>query len=103
MNLLDYYVSYGWDTMENPDSTLRAFDLIMQEAWDHGVNFANQRNMSWEDLNDGPDSTDFYVRIARTIRVDSLNLIAGGFWTDTTFGAESWNNNIVSYLTEYEE
>ena len=101
--LRDYYVSYGWDTMENPDSTMRGFGLLMQEAWDHGVNFANQRMISWEELNDGPDSTDFYVRIARAVREDSLNLIAGGFWTDTISTALAWNNNVVGYLADYKE
>jgi len=42
-DLTNYYISYGWETVEDRDSTLNAITLLMQEAFAHGVNTANVR------------------------------------------------------------
>jgi hypothetical protein len=41
--LRNYYASYGWESSSGCDSSYNAIDLLMQEAWDHGVNFASAR------------------------------------------------------------
>ncbi len=105
IQLRDYYISYGWDTSTDWDSTLNAIDLLMEEAWDHGINFANARGEIWRmstaDLQNGPDSTHLFVNIAETVRLDSLNLIAGGFWTSVSDSAH--NNAVIDYLAEYKD
>ena len=103
--LRDYYASYGWDSSEDCDSAYNAIDLLMDEAWDHGVNFANARGEIWrmssDSLNRGPVSSDRFVNVARIVREDSLHLIAGGFWTDTSETGDAHNDATISYLSEY--
>jgi len=43
IQLRDYYVSYGWDSMDDCGNTIDAMDSLMKEASSHGVNFANAR------------------------------------------------------------
>ena len=104
VRLRDYYISYGMDTPTDPDSTLNAIDLLMKEAWDHGINFANARGeilrMTPGELAH-PDSSDFFVNIAEIIRLDSLNLIAGGFRTSISDSVH--NDAVIDYLAEYKD
>ena len=104
IQLRDYYISYGWDTSTDWDSTLNAIDLLMEEAWDHGINFANARGeisrMTLSELAH-PDSSDFFVNIAETVRLASLNLIAGGFKTSISDSAH--NDAVIDYLAEYKD
>jgi len=76
----------------------------MQEAYAHGVNAANVRGeiqrMTLSQLSE-PDTSDLFVRIAEIVREDSLHLIAGGFWTDTTSTAYEHNDSVLTYLDEY--
>ncbi len=105
IQLRDYFISYGWDTATDWDSTLNAIDLLLDEASDHGINFANARGEIWrmstDSLQSGPDSTHFFVRIAETVRLNSLDLIAGGFKTSVSDTAH--NNAVVDYLAEYKD
>ena len=104
IQLRDYYVSYGWDTVENCDSAFKAMNLLMEEAWDHGVNFANARGeiarMNSAQLAE-PDSLDYFVNVARIVRENHLHLIAGGFKTDTS--ETEHNDAVISYLSQYED
>jgi len=105
-DLTNYYISYGWETTENCDSTLNAITLLMQEACSHGVNTANVRGeiqrMTLSQLST-PDTSDLFVRIAEVVREDSLHLIAGGFWTDTDTSACDHNDAVVTYLDMYSD
>jgi hypothetical protein len=104
IDLRDYYVSYGWDSTDVYDSTYNAIDLLMNEAWNHGINFANARGeimrMTLGQLSE-PDTSDFFVNVAEIVRGDSLHLIAGGFFTDTSFYSESHNDSVITYLADY--
>ncbi len=103
--LRNYYASYGWDSSFDCDSAYNAIDLLMEEAWDHGVNFANARGeimrMDTTDLLNGPDSSDYFVNVAEIVREDFLHLIAGGFKTDTSETSDAHNDAVISYLSEY--
>ena len=107
IQLRDYYGSYGWDSSEECDSAYNAIDLLMDEAWDHGVNFAIARGEIWrmsaDLLNRGPISSDHFVNVARIVREDSLHLIAGGFKTDTSETSDDHNDAVISYLSEYKD
>ena len=87
IDLHDYYVSYSWESDTTYDSTLKAVGMLMDEAYDHGINFANVRSeiirMDSAKL-DSLEATDFFVIIADTVRGDSLHIIVGGFHTDTS-------------------
>jgi hypothetical protein len=102
--LRNYYASYGWDSSFDCDSAYNAIDLLMEEAWDHGVNFASARGeiqrMSIPDL-DSVHSGQYFVNVAEIVREDSLHLIAGGFKTDTLEASYEHNDAVISYLSEY--
>ncbi|MCD4849129.1 MAG: hypothetical protein K8R76_13185 [Candidatus Aegiribacteria sp.] len=103
--LRNYYASYGWESSSGCDSSYNAIDLLMKEAWDHGVNFANARGeilrMATPTLDSGPEPEHYFVNVAEIVREDSLHLIAGGFKTDTTVFSYEHNDAVISYLSEY--
>jgi len=85
--LRDYYESYGWVT----DSAYATLDELIEDAWDHGINFANVRaeigRMSASALT-RPRPDQQFVKVAEIVRNDSLSLIAGGFKTSLTTSHE---------------
>jgi hypothetical protein len=105
VELHSYYESYGWESFFECDSSYNAIDLLMEEAWDHGVNFANARGeilrMSTAALDSGPKSSHYFVNVARIVRENSLHLIAGGFRTDTSGTSVEHNDSTITYLAEY--
>jgi hypothetical protein len=105
--LRNYYASYGWESSSECDSSYNAIDLLMKEAWSHGVNFANARGelfrMDTTALDSGPKSSHYFVNIAEIVQEDSLHLIAGGFKTDTTVFSYAHNDAVISYLSEYKD
>ena len=107
IELHKYYGSYGWESSEDCDSSYKAIDLLMEEAWDHGVNFANARGeifrMSPAALDSGPQSLHHFVNVARIVRENHLHLTAGGFKTDTSDAREEHNDAVISYLSQYKD
>ena len=105
IELHNYYGSYGWESSEDCDSSYKAIGLLMEEAWEHGVNFANARGeiqrMSTAALDSGPQSSHYFVNVARIVRENQLHLIAGGFKTDTS--ETEHNDAVISYLSQYED